>query len=291
MMARIRTVAVLPTMFTLANLVCGFFAIVVAARVDAPTSSDIPIASPLGTRSPMKAMQALDKNDPTHNVMLSGWLIFLAMLFDALDGHVARLSNWTSDFGAQLDSLSDLVTFGVAPAFLLVKMCPSFTYLHHDWAWVIAASYVSCAALRLARFTIDTGEDDDHLHFTGLPSPAAAASIAGFAIMFYTLRKADNPLVFAESIDSALQTVLPFFAALVALLMVSRIPYPHLVNQMFSGQRSLGHIVGLMFATVAIMVIRGYAVPMVCCGFVAMGPIQYAWQEYIDRQPHKDPLF
>ncbi|HEY4310157.1 MAG TPA: CDP-diacylglycerol--serine O-phosphatidyltransferase [Pirellulales bacterium] len=291
MMARIRTVAVLPTMFTLANLVCGFFAIVVAARVDAPTSSDIPIASPLGTRSPMKAMQALDKNDPTHNVMLSGWLIFLAMLFDALDGHVARLSNWTSDFGAQLDSLSDLVTFGVAPAFLLVKMCPSFTYLHHDWAWVIAASYVSCAALRLARFTIDTGEDDDHLHFTGLPSPAAAASIAGFAIMFYTLRKADNPLVFAESIDSALQTVLPFFAALVALLMVSRIPYPHLVNQMFSGQRSLGHIVGLMFATVAIMVIRGYAVPMVCCGFVAMGPIQYAWQEYVDRQPHKDPLF
>jgi CDP-diacylglycerol--serine O-phosphatidyltransferase len=291
MMARIRTVAVLPTLFTLANLVCGFFAIVVAARVDAPTSSEIPIASPLGTRSPVKAMQALDKSDPTHNVMLSGWLIFLAMLFDALDGHVARLSNWTSDFGAQLDSLSDLVTFGVAPAFLFVKMCPSFTYLHHDWAWVIAASYVICAALRLARFTIETGEDDDHLHFSGLPSPAAAASIAGFAIMFYTLRKADNPLLFADRIDAALQTVLPFFTALVALLMVSRIPYPHLVNQMFSGQRSLGHIVGLVFALVAIMVIRGYAVPMVCCGFVAMGPIQYVWQEYIEHQPHKDPLF
>jgi CDP-diacylglycerol--serine O-phosphatidyltransferase len=291
MMARIRTVAVLPTLFTLANLVCGFFAIVVAARVDAPTSSQVPITAPLGTRSPVKAMQALDKSDPTHNIMLSGWLIFLAMLFDALDGHVARLSNWTSDFGAQLDSLSDLVTFGVAPAFLLVKMCPSFTYLHHDWAWMIAASYVVCAALRLARFTIETGEDDDHLHFTGLPSPAAAASIAGFAIMFYTLRRSDNPLVFADRIDVVLQTVLPFFAALVALLMVSRIPYPHLVNQVFSGQRGLGHIVGLVFALVAIMIIRGYAVPLVCCGFVAMGPIQYVWQEYIERQPHKDPLF
>jgi CDP-diacylglycerol--serine O-phosphatidyltransferase len=290
-MTRIRTVAVLPTLFTLANLVCGFFAIVVAARVDAPTSIEVPNATPLGTRSPMKAVQALRPDDPTHNVMLSGWLIFLAMLFDALDGHIARLSNWTSNFGAQLDSLSDLVTFGVAPAFLFVKMCPSFTYLHHDWAWVIAASYVICAALRLARFTVETGEDDDHFHFSGLPSPAAAASIAGFAIMFYTLRRTDNPLAFADKLDIVLQTILPFFTALVALLMVSRIPYPHLVNQVFSGQRSLGHVVGLVFALVAIMVIRGYAVPLVCCGFVALGPIQYAWQELVERQPHKDPFF
>ncbi len=290
-MARIRTVAVLPTLFTLANLVCGFFAIVVAARVDAPTSIEIPSASPLGTRSPMKAVQALDKDDPTHNIMLAGWLIFLAMLFDALDGHVARLSNWTSDFGGQLDSLCDLVTFGVAPAFLLVKMCPRFTYLHHDWAWVIAASYVVCAALRLARFTVETGDDDDHLHFSGLPSPAAAASIAGFAIMFYTLRRSDNPLVYADTIDIALQTALPFFAAIVALLMVSRVPYPHLVNQVFSGQRSLGHIVGLVFAMVAIMVIRGYAVPLVCCAFVVLGPAQYAWQELVRHEPHKDPMF
>jgi CDP-diacylglycerol--serine O-phosphatidyltransferase len=290
-MARIRTVAVLPTLFTLANLVCGFFAIVVAARVEAPTSIEVPSTSRLGTRSPVKAVQALNPEDPTHNVMLSGWLIFLAMLFDALDGHIARLSNWTSDFGGQLDSLSDLVTFGVAPAFLLVKMCPRFTYLHHDWAWVIAASYVVCAALRLARFTVETGEDDDHFHFSGLPSPAAAASIAGFAIMFYTLRQVDNPLAFADKVDIVLQTVLPFFAALVALLMVSRIPYPHLVNQVFSGQRSLGHVVGLVFALVAIMVIRGYAVPLVCCGFVALGPVQYAWQEFVQREPHQDPLF
>ncbi len=290
-MSRIRTVAVLPTLFTLANLVCGFFAIVVAARVDAPTSIKVPEASPLGTRSPVRAVQALDPTDPTHNVMLSGWLIFLAMLFDALDGHVARLSNWTSEFGGQLDSLCDLVTFGVAPAFLLVKMCPHFAYLHKDWAWVIAASYAVCAALRLARFSIETGEDDDHFNFSGLPSPAAAASIAGFAIMFYTLRRTDNPLAYGEQIDIALQTALPFFAALVALLMVSRIPYPHLVSQVLGGQRSLGHVVGLVFALVAIMVIRGYAVPLVCCGFVAYGPIRYVWQEWVQRQPHKDPLF
>jgi CDP-diacylglycerol--serine O-phosphatidyltransferase len=290
-MGRIRTVAVLPTLFTLGNLVCGFFAIVVASRVEAPTSIVAPQGIPLGTRSPIKAVQALDPEDPVHNVMLSGWLIFLAMVFDALDGHVARLSNWTSEFGGQLDSLCDLVTFGVAPAFLLVKMCPSFTHLHKDWAWVIAASYVVCAALRLARFSVETGAEDDHFHFSGLPSPAAAASIAGFAIMFYTLRRSDNPLVYAGQIDTVLQAVLPFFAALVALLMVSRIPYPHVVSQMLSGQRSLGHVVGLVFALVAIMVIRGYAVPLVCCGFVAYGPIKYVWEEWVQRQPHKDPLF
>lgn len=119
-MRRIRTVAVLPTLFTLANLVCGFFAIVVAARVDPPTEDQTPRAEVIGTFNLFKAVRSLDKEDPVHNCMLSAWLIFLAMIFDALDGHVARLSKTTSDFGAQLDSLCDVVTFGVAPAFLLV---------------------------------------------------------------------------------------------------------------------------------------------------------------------------
>ena len=132
--------------------------------------------------------------------MYSGLLIFLAMIFDALDGYVARLSRTASDFGAELDSLCDLVTFGVAPAFLLVKMCPQFAYLHRDAVWVIAASFAACAALRLARFNVETSDEDEHLHFSGLPSPAAAAAIAGFAIMFYTLRsKEDNVLSFAET--------------------------------------------------------------------------------------------
>ena len=85
-MRKIRTIAVLPTMFTLGNLVCGFFAVVVASRVDAPLA---PIFAP---------------KDP-RNIMISGWLIFVAMVFDALDGYVARLSRTASDFGKELDSL------------------------------------------------------------------------------------------------------------------------------------------------------------------------------------------
>ncbi|HEX3725083.1 MAG TPA: CDP-diacylglycerol--serine O-phosphatidyltransferase, partial [Pirellulales bacterium] len=220
MMNRIRSVAVFPTMFTLGNLICGFFAIVVAARVERPTSLDIPQAADIAFQHPTLLMKEFNRGDDTHNIMLSGWLIFLAMIFDALDGHVARLTRMTSDFGGQLDSLCDIVSFGIAPGFLLVKMCPTFTY-SHDKIWIIAASYAACAALRLARFNVESTQDDDHLHFSGLPSPAAAAAIAGFAILFYELRREGNEMQYAAEIDKVVQTILPFFALLLALLMVS----------------------------------------------------------------------
>lgn len=289
-MNKLRKVAVLPTLFTLGNLVCGFFALVVASRVDKPLDAEIPKAADLRIISPSKAVLAFDPDDPVHNAMLAGWLIVLGMVFDALDGHVARLARASSDFGAQLDSLCDLVTFGVAPAFLLVKMCPSVTHVHRE-VWIVAAAFASCAAIRLARFNVETGEDDDHLSFNGLPSPAAAASIASFAILFYSLRREGNDFLYAEEVDRVLQIVLPFFASLVSVLMVSRIPYPHVVNQVFRGQRSVGHVVSLVFALVAVMVIRSWSVPLLCALFVLSGPIRYGWQELIQRRPHEDPLF
>jgi CDP-diacylglycerol--serine O-phosphatidyltransferase len=292
-MRKIRTVAVLPTMFTLANLVCGFFAIVVAARVDRPEKPDIPHAEKLNTLNIIKAIPKLDRENDVHNCMLSGWLIFLAMIFDALDGHVARLSKATSDFGAQLDSLCDLVTFGVAPAFLMVKMCPSFAFAHNDTVWVIAAAYAACAAMRLARFNVETDDNDDHLNFTGLPSPAAAASVASFAILFYTLRQdgSTSRFVNLETVDHWVQNVLPFFAVLTALLMVSRIPYPHVVNQVFRGQRSFAHLVTVVIGLTLVMMFRGYSVPLISGFFVFQGPVRYVWQEYVQRKPHEDPLF
>ncbi len=196
----------------------------------------------------MHPLREFYTNDPTPDIMLSGWLIFLAMIFDALDGHVARLVKLTSDFGAQLDSLCDLVTFGVAPAFLVVKMCPDFTYLHREAMWIIAAAFAACAAMRLARFTVETDDDDDHLNFIGLPAPAAAGTIAGFAILFYTLRVQGGQLAVAENADWYLRRVLPVFTLILSALMVSRIPYPHVMNQLLSGQRSLGHIVALLFS-------------------------------------------
>jgi CDP-diacylglycerol--serine O-phosphatidyltransferase len=289
-MSRIRTVAVFPTIFTLANLICGFFAIVVAARVERPTSLEIPQAAKIAFESPRQMMEAFNKADDMHNIMLSGWLIFLAMIFDALDGHVARLARTTSDFGGQLDSLCDIVSFGVAPGFLLVKMCPTFTY-SHDKIWIIAASFAACAALRLARFNVESGSDDDHMHFSGLPSPAAAASIAGFAILFYELRSEGNELQYVADVDKIVQTILPFFALLLAALMVSRIPYPHVVNQVLRGQRSFGHVVAVVFAAVAVMLFHSYAVPIIVCVFVLASPLKFAWQRVMQRRAAQDPIF
>jgi CDP-diacylglycerol--serine O-phosphatidyltransferase len=287
-MQRIRTVAVFPTMLTLGNLVCGFFAIVVAARVEAPVTADTPQTTRIEAFHPFGS---LIKTDPVHNTMLAGWLIFIAMIFDALDGYVARLARSTSDFGAQLDSLCDLVTFGVAPAFLLVKICPHFVFEYTKPIWVIAASFVVCVALRLARFNVETGEEDDHRNFNGLPCPAAAATIGGFAILFYTLRRENNSFLYAAKVDDWMQYLVPGFAVLLALLMVSRIPYPHVVNQVIRGRRSFGHVVVLVFGLAAMMVVPGYTVPIVCCAFVVIPPLRYIWQRMFNRQAQEEPLF
>ena len=223
--------------------------------------------------------------------MLSGWLIFLAMIFDALDGHVARLARTSSDFGAELDSLCDVVTFGVAPGFLLVKMCPYLAYYHPEAIWVIAAALPVCAALRLARFNVETPEDDDHLNFSGLPSPAAAGSIAGFAILFYTLRRDTSSLPNLQQIDSIMEIWVCLFALAVAALMVSRIPYPHVVNQIFRGQRSFGHIVSVVFALMAIVISQGYSIPIICSIFVLGPPLRFFWQRVQRRSHENEPLF
>jgi CDP-diacylglycerol--serine O-phosphatidyltransferase len=277
-MRPIRTFAILPTMFTLGNLVCGFFAIVIASRVPSPNT-------PQGYVPPMlpEGLAAAPLVDPG-NCMFSAWLIFLAMVFDALDGYVARLAHSESEFGAQLDSLCDMVSFGAAPAFLLVKMCPQFSFFHKEAVWVIAASFAICAALRLARFNVETSDEDDHMAFRGLPSPAAAASVAGFAIMFNTLRTQADPSTLARQLDIGLQFALPFFAVLAAVLMVSRIPYPHIVNQVFRGQRTLRHLVGVIFSVVAVMVFRDYAVSIVCVTFVLYGPLRFGWEMLVEKK-------
>jgi CDP-diacylglycerol---serine O-phosphatidyltransferase len=102
--------------------------------------------------------------------------IFVAMVLDSLDGRVARMTNTQSAFGEQMDSLSDMVSFGAAPALI------AYEWTLRDlgrWGWIAAFVYCACAALRLARFNVNTGVVDKR-YFQGLPSPAAAALVAGF---------------------------------------------------------------------------------------------------------------
>lgn len=238
-------VRVLPTMMTLGNLVCGFGAIYYSARLG-ETSGTTPFGwSPL---------------------TIAGALIFLGMFFDAVDGSVARLTRATSDLGAQLDSLADMVTFGVAPAFMMLRLVgvyygkeqmilgPDADTWYAKVIWSIAAIYICCTALRLARFNAETAtaEEKDHRWFKGLPSPGAGGAVAALILLHQHLAL----VVFNESRVGSMPEpasfgptaalVLPAVTLLCAFAMVSKLRYPHFVNRYLKGRKSFVKIVFLV---------------------------------------------
>lgn len=249
-----RKVAVIPTLLTLGNAVCGFASITLASKIgrnDTPLQTDFLFAA-------------------------SGWLIIAAMGFDVLDGFVARLSRSTSMFGLQLDSLCDAISFGLAPAFLLLRLGPDWDPVLplHQVLAVIATLYMVCAILRLARFNVETAPDPlGGKRFRGLPSPAAAGCIASLAIL-----RGEISLRF-PSIDSArVSTLLQAWSVLgaigVALLMVSRFPYPHLTKQILGGKRSLIHIVQVILGVCVIYLFREVAMALVFWLYALAIPLQ-----------------
>ena len=177
---RSRSIYLLPNAFTTAALFCGFYAIVMAM------------------------------NGQFSNAAVA---IFAAMVLDATDGRVARLTNTQSEFGAQYDSLSDMVSFGAAPALIV-----------YEWSlrgmgklgWLAAFVYCAGAALRLARFNTNIAVVDKRF-FQGLPSPAAAALVAGFIWLMDDLRIAGadfNWLSWAITVYAGLTMVtnVPFYS-------------------------------------------------------------------------------
>jgi CDP-diacylglycerol--serine O-phosphatidyltransferase len=268
--------AVLPTLLTLGNAACGFGAITFAAKVG---------PDPLDAHG--------------HELFISALLIFLAMLFDMLDGSVARWARQTTEFGGQLDSLCDGVSFGVAPAFLMLQFNHSLTGLqelqqepwigfHPRLLWVIAALFALCALLRLARFNVESDEEDSHAHFSGLPSPAAAATVASFPIAMNGLRKftyEPNSVGYHPAIwlIHAAHVALPLITLAVAVLMVSRFRYAHVFNQFLRGQRSRGHLIQVILVIAAIFLVREMAMPLVFCIFAFTPPVRAAWRELTQR--------
>jgi len=144
---RRKGIYILPNLFTAAALFAGFYAIV----------------------------QGMNGKFETACIF-----IFVAMVLDGLDGRVARLTRTQSDFGAQFDSLSDMVSFGAAPALIMYEWALKPM---GKWGWVAAFIYVACAAMRLARFNTNIGVIDKK-YFQGIPSPAAAALVAGMIWVF-----------------------------------------------------------------------------------------------------------
>ena len=266
-----RLIAVFPTLLTLGNAACGFGAITVAAKMNQMTP-DLPGHGPL---------------------FYSALLIVGGMLFDMFDGAAARLTGQTSELGAELDSLCDAITFGVAPAFLMLQFVNFPMWEPDEYSlpfiyparlvWTIAALYVVCAVLRLARFNIETDEDDAHDSFSGLPSPAAAGALAAFPIAFpelLAMAKSGHPLakITATFLIPGVKIVLPVVCLAVAVLMVSRIPYPHFGTQLIRGRGPRKSIIQFVFIAAAVAWVHELVVPLAFCYFAFGAPLSYGWQ-------------
>jgi CDP-diacylglycerol--serine O-phosphatidyltransferase len=202
-----RGIYILPSLFTVGTLVCGYFAILSTLKGTEMLAGGI--GAGLSLMNFDNAAKAI------------GW----AVLFDGLDGRIARLTNSTSDFGREFDSLADIVTFGIAPAFLayawgvrsLEEVYGTQLVQHvRQIGWIVTFTYVICGAARLARFNIDTTKGaGDRRYFIGLPIPAAAG---GVAALIHWAKYPVNEWTFG--------IVWLGVIAVLAFLMVSRLRYP-----------------------------------------------------------------
>ncbi len=282
---RLRSLAFLPTLFTLGNLVCGFAAIHFAMRELYEYTAGL---SPEHVRA---FPQVFERMLPSY-LSLGALLILIGMFFDAFDGLVARVTRSTTTFGGQLDSLADVITFGAAPATLMVafmtrqlagltpadSIVPSPISDHPlgRLTWMAAALYVSFTAIRLARFNVEHAEaDHDHRVFRGLPSPGAASILV--AIIFFQDQNiypaARNFIVYAT----------PAITAAIAVLMVSRIPYRRFYRML---GRQPFHQVTILLLIVAFFWVAPWKAPMLLIltlGYGLSGPIQYALRLLRDR--------
>ncbi|MBN1846222.1 MAG: phosphatidylcholine/phosphatidylserine synthase [Sedimentisphaerales bacterium] len=277
---RLRRVAVMPSLVTLLNGVCGFAAIHFTAR---------------GMNEPDRLW--LEKPELTF-FAAAAWMIFLAMICDGLDGFLARLSRGTSGFGAQLDSLADVISFGVAPAFLMLRVVenhfqgvigpvsPVFGSIPGKLLWLGAVMYVCCAALRLARFNVEHGRPEvGHDQFSGLPSPAAAGVVASLVLLYGDLVPEIKPDVpgLAQIGGRVVIHCLPWITVLVALLMVSRIPYGHVINQYVRGRRPFGHVVRIVILLLFLYWKPQLTLSIVFIFYAAFPAVRALWQVHLKR--------
>jgi len=239
--------AALPSLFTIGNMACGFFAI----------------------------LSAIDKE-----FARAGWLIIGAMVMDSLDGRVARLVKAESKFGIEIDSLADFLSFGVAPAFIM------YLFLLKDygfWGYPVAFIYALCGVLRLARFNVLSHDGkSSKKYFTGLPIPAAAGILASF-VLSYSLLEVDtapNAMKFVSSELPFIYSIIPFIMLGISFLMVSTIPYAAFKSGNFFRPKTLS---GLLFAIALLFLVIAYpqnSIFIVFSLYVLSGIIARLWRAF-----------
>ena len=198
--------------------------------------------------------------------------IFIAMIMDGLDGRVARWTHTESDFGAQYDSLSDMVSFGLAPALVM-----------YEWAlsglgklgWLAAFLYAAAAALRLARFNVQTG--GDNRYFTGLPSPSAAALIAGLAWVLHAYGVPGKEVSF----------IALGFTVFAALSMVTNIHYHSFKHINVKNRVSFMAVIAVVLIFVLISLDPPQVLFLGFLGYAISGPLFASFRLYQRRRSNR----
>ena len=220
-----RGIYILPSLFTTGNVFCGFYAFIAVLN---------------------------------EKYYVAAWALVVAIIFDILDGRVARLTKTTSAFGVQYDSLADIISFGMAPAFLAYSwVLKPFGRL----GWMAAFLYLLCGTLRLARFNV-TKPDIRGQHFIGLPIPAAAAVIASIVIAFEDM--------FATRMNPIFMVAVVY---LLAFLMVSNIKYPALKRFEFKKRVSFTRFLFVILLLYVFATLPRIALFILSFTYVVVGPI------------------
>jgi len=218
---------------TAGNLVCGFVALTKIVEADISTGNFRDIKYALG-------------------------FILLACIFDLLDGRVARMGGVESPFGREFDSLADIISFGVAPAFLVHRVVLKDVFIHNqEIGWFIASFYLICGALRLARFNclaamgVGSGKE-----FSGFPIPAAASLVASLTLF----------IMWWEDKNFATGTwryALPVIMVFLSIMMVSEVKYPSFKTLDLRAKRTFTKMVVVVLAIGFIIILRNIILPIV----------------------------
>lgn len=262
----------LPNLMTAGNLFCGFMAVVncIHARL-AETSLT---GEYLGAT-------------PADHYRYAVWFILGAAAFDMLDGRLARMGGRESLFGAEFDSLADVVSFGFAPALLMFFFILSPSQgiqWFRNIGWFLGFVYLLCAAIRLARFNVITnpllhrGQKELSKDFVGLPVPAAAATVAALVLFLLKLIESDKTLK-----SGAL--ALPFLMLLIAVLMVSTVRYPSGKKVDLQTKTQLRNFMGFLGLAGLVILFKEIAVLCVCLGYISFGLIRHWRRPKTPRPP------
>ncbi|MDE2492084.1 MAG: CDP-diacylglycerol--serine O-phosphatidyltransferase, partial [Elusimicrobia bacterium] len=256
-----------PSLFTLGNMACGFYALLASVQGDFVSSATAIVAG---------------------------------MVFDALDGRVARLVHGESSFGIEFDSMADFLTFGVAPAHMM------YAFILKDygiWGYPMAFVYALCGGLRLARFNaVAHGGAGSKTHFTGLPIPGGAGFLASFVLVYQIIEVGRPAHTWKFLMDRvpALYGLAPLMTVAVALLMVSTIPYPAFKQPGVIRPKSLPVILILLAIGFLLFYYPQNSIFLIFFAYVLIGPVSwlarlvgraFGWKpEPLDDGPSGEPL-